>query len=119
MNTPFLICLNIETFTPSALSSIESIKTEIFTLSLFLDFRSAFLAALGLPVAFFGAFIVMQYTGASLNVITMFGLIMVLGIVVDDAIIVVENVKRHIQKGLKPKDAEITPIDPIIELEFA
>ena len=49
----------------------------------------------------------MQYTGASLNVITMFGLIMVLGIVVDDAIIVVENVKRHIQKGLKPKDAAI------------
>ena len=88
-------------------TGVFGIMAVLIILALFLDFRSAFLAALGLPVAFFGAFIVMQYTGASLNVITMFGLIMVLGIVVDDAIIVVENVKRHIQKGLKPKDAAI------------
>ena len=79
----------------------------LLILALFLDFRSAFLAALGLPVAFFGAFILMQFTGATLNVITMFGLIMVLGIVVDDAIIVVENVKRYIQKGLPPSEAAI------------
>ena len=85
-------------------TGVFGILAVLIILALFLDFRSAFLAALGLPVAFFGAFIVMQYTGASLNVITMFGLIMVLGIVVDDAIIVVENVKRHIQKGLQPKD---------------
>tara|TARA_Y100001970_G_scaffold147328_1_gene180883 strand:+ start:26944 stop:30006 length:3063 start_codon:yes stop_codon:yes gene_type:complete len=88
-------------------TGIYGILAVLLILALFLDFRSAFLAALGLPVAFFGAFIVMQYTGASLNVITMFGLIMVLGIVVDDAIIVVENVKRYIQKGLEPKQAAI------------
>lgn len=88
-------------------TGVFGILAVLIILALFLDFRSAFLAALGLPVAFFGAFIVMQYTGASLNVITMFGLIMVLGIVVDDAIIVVENVKRYIQKGLQPKEAAI------------
>ena len=88
-------------------TGIYGILAVLLILALFLDLRSAFLAALGLPVAFFGAFIVMQYTGASLNVITMFGLIMVLGIVVDDAIIIVENVKRYIQKGLSPKEAAI------------
>ncbi|MEE2975785.1 MAG: efflux RND transporter permease subunit [Thermodesulfobacteriota bacterium] len=86
-------------------TGIYGIIAVLLILSMFLDYRSAFLAALGLPVAFFGAFILMQYTGESLNVITMFGLIMVLGIVVDDAIIVVENVKRYIQKGLPPKEA--------------
>jgi len=79
----------------------------LIVLALFLDFRSAFLAALGLPVAFFGAFILMQYSGNTLNVITMFGLIMVLGIVVDDAIIVVENIKRYIQKGIEPVKAAV------------
>lgn len=88
-------------------TGIYGILAVLLILALFLDLRSAFLAALGIPVAFFGAFIVMQYTGASLNVITMFGLIMVLGIVVDDAIIIVENVKRYIQKGLSPKEAAI------------
>ena len=57
-------------------TGVFGILAVLIILALFLDFRSAFLAALGLPVAFFGAFIVMQYTGASLNVITMFGLIM-------------------------------------------
>mgnify|MGYP001204772402 CR=1 FL=1 len=88
-------------------TGIYGIIAVLIVLALFLDFRSAFLAALGLPVAFFGAFILMQYTGNTLNVITMFGLIMVLGIVVDDAIIVVENIKRYIQKGIEPAKAAI------------
>ena len=88
-------------------TGIYGIIAVLIVLTLFLDIRSAFLAALGLPIAFFGAFILMQYTGNSLNVITMFGLIMVLGIVVDDAIIVVENIKRYIQKGIEPAKAAI------------
>ena len=88
-------------------TGIYGIIAVLIVLTLFLDIRSAFLAALGLPIAFFGAFILMQYTGNSLNVITMFGLIMVLGIVVDDAIIVVENIKRYIQKGIEPVKAAI------------
>lgn len=79
----------------------------LIILALFLDFRSAFLAAVGLPVAFFGAFIIMQFTGVTLNILSMFGLILVLGIIVDDAIIVAENIQRYLQMGLPPIDAAI------------
>ena len=79
----------------------------LIILALFLDFRSAFLAAIGLPVAFFGAFIIMQFTGVTLNILSMFGLILVLGIIVDDAIIVAENIQRYLQMGLPPIDAAI------------
>ncbi len=79
----------------------------LIILALFLDFRSAFLAAVGLPVAFFGAFILMQFTGVTLNILSMFGLILVLGIIVDDAIIVAENIQRYLQMGLPPIDAAI------------
>jgi len=79
----------------------------LIILALFLDFRSAFLAAVGLPVAFFGAFILMQFTGVTLNILSMFGLILVLGIIVDDAIIVAENIQRYLQMGHPPVDAAI------------
>lgn len=79
----------------------------LIILALFLDFRSAFLAAVGLPVAFFGAFILMQFTGVTLNILSMFGLILVLGIIVDDAIIVAENIQRYLQMGHPPMDAAI------------
>ena len=79
----------------------------LIILALFLDFRSAFLAAIGLPVAFFGAFILMQYTGITLNILSMFGLILVLGIIVDDAIIVAENIQRYLQIGYSPIDSAI------------
>ncbi len=79
----------------------------LIILALFLDFRSAFLAAIGLPVAFFGAFILMQFSGVTLNILSMFGLILVLGIIVDDAIIVAENIQRYLQMGFSPVDAAI------------
>ena len=79
----------------------------LIILALFLDFRSAFLAAIGLPVAFFGAFILMQFSGVTLNILSMFGLILVLGIIVDDAIIVAENIQRYLQMGFAPVDAAI------------
>lgn len=79
----------------------------LLILALFLDFRSAFLAAIGLPVAFFGAFILMQFSGVTLNILSMFGLILVLGIIVDDAIIVAENIQRYLQLGYSPVDSAI------------
>jgi len=79
----------------------------LIILALFLDFRSAFLAAIGLPVAFFGAFILMQFSGVTLNILSMFGLILVLGIIVDDAIIVAENIQRYLQLGYSPIDSAI------------
>ena len=79
----------------------------LIILALFLDFRSAFLASLGLPIAFFGAFILMQFTGITLNILSMFGLILVLGIIVDDAIIVTENIQRYLQLGYSPVESAI------------
>ncbi len=88
-------------------SGIIGLVIVLIILALFLDFRSAFLAAIGLPVAFFGAFILMQFTGITLNILSMFGLILVLGIIVDDAIIVAENIQRYLQSGYSPVESAI------------
>ena len=79
----------------------------IILLTLFLDRKAAFIAALGIPVSFLGAAILMEMTGTTLNVLSMFGLIMMLGMVVDDAIIVVENVQRYISRGVEPLRAAV------------
>jgi len=76
-------------------------------LGLFLDRKAAFIAALGIPVSFLGAAILMSMTGMTLSILSMFGLIMMLGMVVDDAIIVVENVQRYISRGMEPLRAAV------------
>ena len=76
-------------------------------LGLFLESRAAFIAALGIPVSFLGAVILMKITGTTLSTLSMFGLIMTLGMVVDDAIIVVENVQRYISRGMEPLKAAV------------
>lgn len=77
-------------------------------LFLFLSSRVAIATALGIPMAFLATFIVMSYSGLTINLITMFGLIIVLGMIVDDAIIISENVHRHIEKGMDPRQAAVT-----------
>ncbi len=96
-----------ERFNTMVSSGVIGLVVVLIILALFLDFRSAFLAAIGLPIAFFGAFIIMQFTGVTLNILSMFGLILVLGIIVDDAIIVAENIQRYIQLGYSPVDSAI------------
>jgi len=76
-------------------------------LYLFLGGRNAVFAALGIPVTFMATFFFMKATGRSLNGNSLFGLVLVLGIIVDDAIVVVENVYRYMQKGMSPRDAVI------------
>ncbi|MFC2149994.1 efflux RND transporter permease subunit [Calditrichota bacterium] len=76
-------------------------------LYLFMGFWNALVAAIGLPVAFMATFILMNQFDQSLSGSAMFGLILVLGIVVDDAIIVVENCYRHFQNGKSRVDAAI------------
>ena len=63
------------------------------------------ITSLGAPIAFLTAFVVMKYMGISLNLISMFGLILVLGMLVDDSIIVAEQFYQKIESGMKPKDA--------------
>ncbi len=74
-------------------------------LALFLRPSLAFLVALGIPVSFAGGVWLMPDVGVSVNMISLFGFILVLGIVVDDAIVVGENVYSRIRKGEHPRDA--------------
>ena len=77
----------------------------LLVLSLFLRPTLAFLVALGIPVAFLGTVAVMPWLGVSINMISLFAFILVLGIVVDDAIVVGENVYERIENGENPKTA--------------
>ena len=79
----------------------------ILVLYLFLGKRNAMLASLGIPISFFITFIFMNITGYSLNGSTLFALVMVLGIIVDDAIIVIENSHRYRLKGYNSVDSAI------------
>ncbi len=79
----------------------------ILVLYIFLGKRNALLASLGIPISFFITFIFMQMTGYSLNGSTLFALVMVLGIIVDDAIIVIENCHRYRLKGFNSVDSAI------------
>lgn len=76
-------------------------------LALFLRPAIAFWVFIGIPISFMGAFIVMPFLGITLNVISLFGFILVLGIVVDDAIVTGENVYRHMRNGKQGVDAAI------------
>ncbi len=71
----------------------------------FLNFRTSFVTSLGAPIAFMSAFIVMGMTGVSVNLISMFALILVLGMLVDDAIIVSEQFYQKLEQGMEPKEA--------------
>ncbi len=76
-------------------------------LFLFMGGRNAFITAIGIPIAFFATFTMMTWMEQTFNGSSLFGLILVLGVVVDDAIIVVENCFRYYQRGLSRKDAAI------------
>jgi len=69
--------------------------------------RNALFVALGIPVTFLSTFVFMYYTGNSINGNSLFGLILVIGVVVDDAIIIIENCYRHYQMGKSLKEAAI------------
>lgn len=71
----------------------------------FLNFRISVMTSLGAPLAFMVSFILMDTIGLSLNLISMFALILVLGMLVDDSIIVAEYYYQKLEKGMKPKDA--------------
>ena len=79
----------------------------VFMLFLFIGWRNAMFAALGIPVAFMATFWFMSIAGYTLSGVSLFGLILVVGIVVDDAIVVIENTYRHIEAGKSPKVAAI------------
>src|ERR1700722_4119821 len=80
----------------------------IFVVYLFLqDWRATLIPMLAVPVSLVGTFVIFPLFGFSINTLSMFGLVLAIGLVVDDAIVVVEGVQHHIEEGLSPKDAAI------------
>jgi multidrug efflux pump subunit AcrB len=77
------------------------------------NWRSAIIPLVAVPVAIIGTFAVMALIGFSLNNLTLFGLVLAIGIVVDDAIVVVEAVEHHIEQGLAPREATIKAMSQV------
>jgi multidrug efflux pump subunit AcrB len=77
------------------------------------NWRSAVIPLVAVPVAIIGTFAVMAALGFSLNNLTLFGLVLAIGIVVDDAIVVVEAVEHHIQRGLSPRAATLKAMEDV------
>ncbi|CDZ61453.1 efflux RND transporter permease subunit [Neorhizobium galegae] len=85
---------------------LEAIALVVLVVILFLQtWRASIIPLIAVPVSIIGTFAVMYAFGFSINALTLFGLVLAIGIVVDDAIVVVENVERNIENGLSPRDA--------------
>ncbi|MEM7524309.1 MAG: efflux RND transporter permease subunit, partial [Pseudomonadota bacterium] len=93
---------------------IEAVVLVVIVIVVFLQsWRTAIIPLLAIPVSLIGTFAVMLALGYSLNLLTLFGLILAIGIVVDDAIVVVENVERNIDEGLPPVSAAGRTMDEV------
>ena len=85
---------------------LEAVALVVVVVIIFLQtWRASVIPLLAVPVSIIGTFAVMLLLGFSVNALTLFGLVLAIGIVVDDAIVVVENVERNIAEGLSPRDA--------------
>jgi HAE1 family hydrophobic/amphiphilic exporter-1 len=102
--------------------SIDAVYTTLFeagllvllVIMLFLqNFRATLVPAITVPVTIIGAFAAMALLGFTVNLMTLFALILAIGIVVDDAIIIVENASRYIERGLAPKAAAIKAMEEL------
>ncbi|MDP9196570.1 MAG: multidrug efflux RND transporter permease subunit, partial [Pseudomonadota bacterium] len=93
---------------------LEAIALVVAVVLLFLQrWRAAIIPVLAIPVSLVGTFSVMAAFGFSINSLTLFGLVLAVGIVVDDAIVVVENVERNLSAGMKIKDAARRTMDEV------
>jgi len=93
---------------------IEAILLVALVVVIFLQsWRASLIPILSIPVSLIGTFAVMAALGVSLNVLTLFGLVLAIGIVVDDAIVVVENIERNIRNGMTPRDAAHETMDEV------
>ena len=93
---------------------LEAILLVVLVVVLFLQtWRAAVIPLLAIPVSLIGTFFLMALFGFTLNNLSLFGLVLAVGIVVDDAIVVVENVERNIAAGLSPRDAAVKSMDEV------
>ncbi len=93
---------------------LEAVILVVFVVILFLQtWRAAIIPLVAIPISLIGTFFVMAAFGFTINNLTLFGLVLAVGIVVDDAIVVVENVERNIENGLSPRDAAYKSMDEV------
>ena len=93
---------------------LEALGLVILVVFLFLQgWRATLIPALAVPVSLIGTFAVFPLLGFSINTLSLFGLVLAIGLVVDDAIIVVEAVERHIEEGLSPKAASLKAMEEV------
>ncbi|PKU23554.1 efflux RND transporter permease subunit [Telmatospirillum siberiense] len=100
---------------------LEALVLVVLVVIVFLQtWRASIIPLLAVPVSIVGTFAIMHLFGFSINALSLFGLVLAIGIVVDDAIVVVENVERNIEEGLAPREATITAMrevtSPIIAI---
>ncbi|TWU55875.1 efflux RND transporter permease subunit [Rubripirellula reticaptiva] len=102
--------------------SINEVITTLFLTTLFVIFtvfvflhgwRPTIIPVIAIPISLIGTFAIMQFIGVTLNTLSLFGLVLAIGIVVDDAIVVVENVERLIAEGLTPRQATHKAMDEV------
>lgn len=92
----------------------EAVVLVVLVIILFLQtWRAAIIPIVAIPVSLIGTFFFMAMFGFTLNNLSLFGLVLAIGIVVDDAIVVVENVERNIATGLRPREAAIRSMDEV------
>jgi multidrug efflux pump len=99
----------------------ETLLIVVVVIFLFLgSFRSVLVPVVAIPVSLVGAVFLMQFFGFTINLLTLLAIVLSVGLVVDDAIVVVENVERHLSEGLKPFDAALVGarelVGPIIAM---
>lgn len=115
----YQVIYNPTQFVEQSLSALyktmfEAVALVIFVILIFLQsWRAAIIPIIAIPVSLIGTFAVMDAFGFSLNNLTLFGLVLAIGIVVDDAIVVVENIDRNLEAGLTPKEAARVTMDEV------
>ena len=92
----------------------EAVLLVVIVVILFLQtWRAAIIPIVAIPVSLIGTFAVMAAVGISFNTLSLFGLVLAIGIVVDDAIVVVENVERYLRQGMSPREAAHKTMDEV------
>src|SRR5213076_441746 len=93
---------------------VEALLLVVLVVFIFLQgFRATLIPLLAVPVALVGAFVVFPLLGFSINTLSLFGLVLAIGLVVDDAIVVVEAVEHHIEHGLAPREATLKAMEEV------
>ena len=93
---------------------LEAIALVVLVVIVFLQtWRAAIIPILAIPVSLIGTFFVMSAVGITFNTLSLFGLVLAIGIVVDDAIVVVENVERYLRQGMSPREAAHKTMDEV------